>query len=134
MNFVRLTFVLALAGILFGCKINPYEPRTQPATTPPTTTPEPGTQTQAAPPPEPATPIPGTPTPANRPKTLSPASKALVAQAQTQLNSGNDALAAATIERALRIEPDNPLLWIELAKVRQDSGNPAQAENLARKA
>jgi predicted Zn-dependent protease len=43
-------------------------------------------------------------------------------------------LAAATIERALRIEPDNPLLWIELAKIRHNEGNEAQAENLARKA
>ena len=34
----------------------------------------------------------------------------------------------------MRIEPDNPLLWIELAKVRQAEGNYVQTENLARKA
>jgi predicted Zn-dependent protease len=58
----------------------------------------------------------------------------LVTQAQAQLTAGNEALAAATIERALRIEPDNPLLWIELAKIRHHEGNDSQAENLARKA
>ncbi len=72
--------------------------------------------------------------PPNRPRTLKPASRALVAQAQNQSKAGNDALAAVTLERALRIEPDNPLLWIELAKVRQNEGNELQAENLARKA
>jgi Tfp pilus assembly protein PilF len=65
---------------------------------------------------------------------LSPASKALVGQAQTQLATGNYAVAAASIERALRIEPGNPLLWIELGKVRQAEGNYVQAENMARKA
>ena len=55
-------------------------------------------------------------------------------QAQTQLASKNFAMAAASIERALRIEPDNALLWIELGKVRQAEGNFVQAENMGRKA
>jgi tetratricopeptide (TPR) repeat protein len=90
-------------------------------------------QTQPAPSPEvaPAEPLPA-PTP--RPKTLSPATRALVNQAQAQLNAGNQSLASSTIERALRIESDNPLLWIELAKIRHHEGNDAQAENLAKKA
>jgi Tfp pilus assembly protein PilF len=74
------------------------------------------------------------PTPPPRTRTYGAATKALVTQAQAQMNAGNDALAAATLERALRIEPDNPLLWIELAKIRQHEGNDSQAENLARKA
>jgi predicted Zn-dependent protease len=74
------------------------------------------------------------PEPAPRARTLSAASRALVDQAHAQLAAGNDALAAATLERALRIEPDHPQLWLELAKVRQEEGNAAQAENLARKA
>jgi tetratricopeptide (TPR) repeat protein len=57
-----------------------------------------------------------------------------VKQARTQTASGNYANAAASIERALRIEPDNPLLWIELGKVRQAERNHAQAEAMARKA
>jgi tetratricopeptide (TPR) repeat protein len=48
--------------------------------------------------------------------------------------SKNFPVAAASIERALRIEPDNPLLWIELGKVRQAEGNYSQAENMGRKA
>ncbi|HUG76046.1 MAG TPA: tetratricopeptide repeat protein [Burkholderiales bacterium] len=39
--------------------------------------------------------------------------------------------AAASIERALRIEPRNPRLWQELARVRLRQGEYAQAENLA---
>jgi Tfp pilus assembly protein PilF len=42
--------------------------------------------------------------------------------------------AAATLERALRIEPDNPLVWIELGRVRIAENNPAQAEAMGRKA
>lgn len=66
--------------------------------------------------------------------TLGAASRALVNQAQIQLASKNYAVAASSIERALRIEPRNPLLWIELGKVRQAEGNYVQAENMARKA
>jgi len=43
-------------------------------------------------------------------------------------------MATATVERALRIEPDNPLLWIELGRIRQSEGNAAQADSMARKA
>lgn len=43
-------------------------------------------------------------------------------------------MAASSVERALRIEPDNPLLWIELGKVRHAEGNYVQAENMGRKA
>lgn len=74
------------------------------------------------------------PAPMVREPVLSPASRALVGQAQTQLASKNFAVAASSIERALRIEPDNALLWIELGKVRQAEGNYVQAENMGRKA
>jgi predicted Zn-dependent protease len=39
--------------------------------------------------------------------------------------------AAASLERALRIEPRNPRLWQELARVRLKQGEYAQAENVA---
>lgn len=74
------------------------------------------------------------PAPVVREPTLGAASRALVSQAQTQLATKNFAVAASSIERALRIEPDNPLLWIELGKVRQAEGNYVQAENMGRKA
>jgi Flp pilus assembly protein TadD len=74
------------------------------------------------------------PAPVVREPTLSAASRALVSQAQAQLASKNYPVAASSIERALRIEPDNPLLWIELGKVRQSEGNYVQAENMGRRA
>jgi len=65
---------------------------------------------------------------------LNAASRALVNQAHTQLTAKNFAMAAATIERALRIEPSNPLLWLEYGQVRMTEGNYAQAESMGRKA
>jgi Tfp pilus assembly protein PilF len=65
---------------------------------------------------------------------LGPASTALVTQAHQQADSGDLAAAAATLERALRIEPDNPLVWIELGRVRLAENNPAQADSMGRKA
>lgn len=87
--------------------------------------------------PEPEPPVEQTqplPAPVVREPALSAASRALVGQAQAQMASNNYAVAAASIERALRIEPDNALLWIELGKVRQAEGNYVQAENMGRKA
>ena len=75
-----------------------------------------------------------TPAPVVREPTLGAASRALISQAQTQVATKNYAVAASSIERALRIEPDNPLLWIELGKVRFAEGNYVQAENMGRKA
>jgi Tfp pilus assembly protein PilF len=68
------------------------------------------------------------------PHTLSSATQSLVKQAQAQTAKGDYANASASIERALRIEPENPLLWIELGKVREAEGNHAQADAMARKA
>src|SRR5690349_12109153 len=122
----RLLLILTL-GLSACVAPRPFEPRPDSPT--PT---DPGVQTQGATPPE-VTNSPE-PLPPPKPHTLSPATKALVTQAQSQLAAGNDAQAASTLERALRIEPINPLTWIEMAKLRQEEGNPAQAENLAKKA
>lgn len=65
---------------------------------------------------------------------LSAASSALVMQARTQAKSGDSVAASATLERALRIEPDNPLLWIELGRLRLNENNAAQADSMGRKA
>jgi Tfp pilus assembly protein PilF len=45
--------------------------------------------------------------------------------------AGRLANAAASLERALRIEPRNPRLWQELARVRLKQGDYAQAESTA---
>jgi Tfp pilus assembly protein PilF len=57
-----------------------------------------------------------------------------VTQAHQQAAGGDTAQATATLERALRIEPDNPLVWIELGRVRLAENNPAQADAMGRKA
>lgn len=42
--------------------------------------------------------------------------------------------AAATLERALRIQPRNPLLWQRLARIRLEQGRLDQSDGLAAKA
>lgn len=68
------------------------------------------------------------------PGTISPAGEALLSQGRAQRAAGETALAAVALERALRIEPRRPEIWLELARVRMDEGNFPQAEQLARKA
>lgn len=72
--------------------------------------------------------------PSRPPATLAPASRALVAQAEAQRKRGDLPGASVSLDRALRIEPNNPLLWIETGRLRMDQRNYAQAENMARKA
>ena len=77
-------------------------------------------------------------TPRERPRrpaaTLSPASRALVTQAETQRKKGDLPGASVTLDRAMRIEPNNPLLWIEMGRLRMDQRNYPQAESMGRKA
>jgi tetratricopeptide (TPR) repeat protein len=72
--------------------------------------------------------------PRTAPATLSPASRSLVTQAQVQRKKGDLPGATVSLERALRIEPNNPLLWIEMGRLRMDQGNFTQADNMGRKA
>jgi Flp pilus assembly protein TadD len=65
---------------------------------------------------------------------LSAASSALVKQSRTQSMKGEFPAAIATLERALRIEPDNPLVWLELGQVHLSARNASQAESMGRKA
>ncbi len=138
MRRTALLCALTLALALSACKLpNPYSPpppqQPQPApggapNLPPPETPP----TEPTPSPEPVEEPPAPPP--TREYQLGSASRSLVSQARTQAAAGNFAVAAGSIERALRIEPNNPLLWIELGRVRQAEGNYAQAENLGRKA
>jgi predicted Zn-dependent protease len=59
------------------------------------------------------------------------AATALAASASTSLSVGDTEAAAAALERALRIEPENPALWHQLAQVRLAAGEPGRAERLA---
>ncbi|MDD3609885.1 MAG: hypothetical protein PHI49_09065 [Halothiobacillaceae bacterium] len=63
----------------------------------------------------------------------SPAVLALLRRADEQAASGDLATSTASIERALRIEPDNALLWNRLAEWRLKQGDAYQAEQTALK-
>lgn len=65
---------------------------------------------------------------------LGAAAAALVADAHTQEQGRNFGVAAQTLERALSIEPHNPLVWIELGRENILAGNAAQAYGMGRKA
>jgi tetratricopeptide (TPR) repeat protein len=69
-----------------------------------------------------------------RQNSLSPATLSLVTQARSLLARGDFDGASSTLDRALRIEPNNPLLWIELGRVRLAERDPHQAEGCGRKA
>lgn len=126
----RILPLLLVAAVLAACRsTGPYEsPRGPEAPTPGPPPPPPVEEPAPTPPPPVQPPAP------TKQYQLGAASAALVQQAHTQVASGNSALGVATIERALRIEPDNPLLWIELGKVHEEEGRYSQADSMARKA
>ena len=62
------------------------------------------------------------------------ATTGLLEQSRAQLAAGRYPQAGASIERALRIEPGNPYLWLELAQIHLAAGDVRQAEAHVRKA
>jgi tetratricopeptide (TPR) repeat protein len=62
-----------------------------------------------------------------------PAVVALLDRAEQQANTGDLDAAAVTLERAIRIDPRNPVLWHHLATIRLAEGEPTEAEQLAAK-
>ena len=60
-----------------------------------------------------------------------PAVLALLEHAEAQANAGDLGSAAASLERAIRINPGDPVLWHHLASVRLEQGDAVQAEQLA---
>ena len=99
----KLLLILVLLG---GCATPPAPPETRPDQPPPVA-------------------------PAPPPAKENIAVAGLMETARADAASGNLAGAAASIERALRIEPRNARLWHELARVRLKQGQYAQAENVA---
>src|ERR1700694_4025953 len=120
----RLSVVITAASLSACALRGPLPPGAPPAEPLPAPTPE---EPSPAAPERPAAPAP-------RQFHLGPAASALVTQAHTQAGGGDYGQAAATLERALRIEPDNPLLWIELGRVQLSENNAAQADAMGRKA
>src|SRR5690606_774140 len=55
----------------------------------------------------------------------------LLAQADLAASSGDFALARAQIERGLKLAPDDPLLWHQLARVNFAAGDLEQARSMA---
>jgi cytochrome c-type biogenesis protein CcmH/NrfG len=72
-----------------------------------------------------------TPDAPQRPVSDNSAVIALAESARTDMAEGRIDTAVATLERALRIEPHNPVLWQELARLRLEQGQYQQAEGLA---
>src|SRR6266699_1928377 len=71
------------------------------------------------------------PLPAPAARTENLAIAGLLDGARADAAAGRLANAGASLERALRIEPRNPRLWQELARVRLKQGDYAQAESTA---
>ena len=128
---------LATAALVFivqlqGCSTPTYyPPRTEVYVPPPVI--EQGSQApdeQRVPVPgtRPSVPAPSLP-PVSRPQP--PAVVALLDTAEHQANEGDLEAAAASLERAIRIDPRNPSLWYHLATVRLSQGDANSAEQLA---
>jgi Tfp pilus assembly protein PilF len=85
-------------------------------------------------PPAPPQPVPAPQQPPGRQFHLGAAANALVQQASREAASGNPQLAQSTLERALRIEPANPLLWTMLGEAHEGAGQYELAGSMGRKA
>ena len=116
-----MKYVIIVSAVLAGCATEPG-----PAPTP---APEPDLPPVQIPEAVPV-PVPG-PAPAPAARTENVAIAGLMDTARADAAAGRLANAAATLERALRIEPRNPRLWHELARVRLKQGQYAQAESVA---
>jgi hypothetical protein len=62
------------------------------------------------------------------------ATVALLTRSRDQREAGDLGGAAATVERALTIAPDDAELWVELGEIRMSQGDFLLAEEMARKA
>ena len=137
----RLSTVLLGIALAAGCAVLPVEEEPPPPQAGeaevgagPGLPPElPVTPEEAAPEPRLA-PMPEAELPDDPVPSYHPAGEALVEQARREALMGNEASAGATLERALRIDGNNPWIWIELGFLRLEAGQPAAAEGMARKA
>ena len=123
-----LVAALTIAVLLSGC-LTPL-PRPLPAQNPIAGPQSSGPFAPSPPPQPPSLPEPSAPPRENH---LSPATRSLVTQARTLMSRGDLDGASSTLDRALRIEPNNPLLWIELGRLRLAESDAHQAEGCGRK-
>jgi predicted Zn-dependent protease len=131
-SLTRLAAAFTTAVLLSACSLLAPHPTTSQPPTPQGSSPQPqGSAPQPSQ--SPSQPAPHAPPPA-RENHLSAATRSLVTQARTQVAHGDLPAASSTLDRALRIEPNNPLLWIELGRLRLAESDAHQAEGCGRKA
>ena len=58
----------------------------------------------------------------------------MVEQSRAQRAAGSLPAARSSLERALRIDPNNAIVWLELGELELQTGNATQAAAMARKA
>ncbi len=92
--------------------------------------PPPATSESVTPPPQPAFQPPAASASRTEP---SGALLALLEQAETQHQAGNNQRALSSLERAQRIAPREPLVYLQLARLRLDMKDYQRADQLARK-
>ena len=128
-----LLFITSWLLLLAGCAGVKTQPANQPVTQPLTTiTPENSTTPDK----QPAQPGGEALVIESLPKPVMSANRAVIVlldRAMLDSKAGKRESAGASLERALRIEPRNPWVWLELAQVRLAEGQYAQAITLARK-
>jgi tetratricopeptide (TPR) repeat protein len=120
-----LAAALTVAALLVGCRAPSTRPEPSGNSVPEPQAPgsspaSPNPPPRAAPPP--------------RENHLSAATSSLVTQARALVSRGDLDGASSTLDRALRIEPNNPLVWIELGRLRLAESDAHQAEGCGRKA
>lgn len=134
----KMIAAAVVVGLLASCAVlGPPEPQTPEST--PRNPQSPGpSQSPGSARPGSQTPPEGAPAPAQPPQqrqfALGAAAASLVGAAHAQEQSRNYGVASETLERALSIEPHNPLVWIELGRENILAGNPTQAYGMGRKA
>jgi tetratricopeptide (TPR) repeat protein len=129
----RLAAAFTVAALLSACSLLAPHPQTSQPPTPQMSSSQPPVPPPLQSPPSPSPPAPHAPPPV-RENHLSAATRSLVTQARAQVAHGDLPAASSTLDRALRIEPNNPLLWIELGRLRLAESDAHQAEGCGRKA
>jgi predicted Zn-dependent protease len=126
----RLAAGFTAAALLSACSLLARHPPSPQPPTPQTSSPQPPGSPAPLQSPSPSPQVP----PPARENHLSAATRSLVTQSRTQVAHGDLPAASSTLDRALRIEPNNPLLWIELGRLRLAESDAHQAEGCGRKA
>jgi len=146
---IKQSVILVAVLVLAGCAATqrtsfpppdtgPPQPPTQP---PPEQQPQPGEQpgdqpddsTEPSEPPPSVRQPPEEMPPRSAAEASSPAVMSLLGRSETLARSGRMGMAAATLERALDLEPRNAFVYQRLASVRLAQGQASQAEAMARK-